>query len=92
MNPEKSMNGEQPAFPVTGNMIDGKTGYPYSVSSEGMTKREYFAAKAMQAFIGSDWREVDGESMKDFNYDTYAEWSVKAADALLAELSKPIKP
>lgn len=43
----------------------------------GLTKREYFAGLAMQGFIASG--KADGD---------FAEWSVKNADALIAELNK----
>jgi hypothetical protein len=45
---------------------------------EGLTKREYFAAMAMQ-----------GTMTSSYSVNTIAEIAVKMADALLAELDKP---
>lgn len=45
----------------------------------GLTKREYFAAMAMQAFIGAD---------PDSAYVTIADEAVKYADALIERLNK----
>ena len=47
---------------------------------EGLTKREYFAASALQALITSDkaWMSTEG----------YAQLAVKIADSLIEELNK----
>lgn len=47
----------------------------------GLTKREYFAAKAMQAYASS-------RSYATYSYDTLADYAVKLADRVLAELAK----
>ncbi len=50
-------------------------------SSDGLTKREYFAALAMQGFCQSaDWCSNDDEEC--------ARVSIKQADALIIELNK----
>jgi len=57
----------------------------------GLTKREYFAAMAMQGLIvGIDHYDEDGEfeSMETTPFNHAANLSVKYADALLEELSK----
>jgi len=57
------------------------SGMVYPQSHElygGLTKRELFAAMAMQGMIGD----------KTLQCDLAAVWSVQAADALLAELAK----
>jgi hypothetical protein len=59
------------AFPQAKEDI--KTGSEY-----GLTKREYFAAMAMQGFITTDVCLIDD----------CARYAVKAADALIAELNK----
>jgi hypothetical protein len=52
-----------------------------NVDSEyGLTKREYFAALAMQGLIS--------DSNIATTYSKYAEHAVQAADALIAELNK----
>ena len=67
-----------PAFPTTRDMCASLTGEPdYSVrGDDGMTLRDYFAAKAMQVGPVS---EVD---------TTLAERSYAIADAMLAERAK----
>jgi hypothetical protein len=50
--------------------------------SSGLTKREYFAAKAMQGFLASD---------RDWSCDECVEYSVRYADVLLKELAKEVK-
>lgn len=44
----------------------------------GLTKREYFAAMAMQGIVD-----------RNFHYDDVARDSVRFADAILKELDKP---
>ena len=63
--------------------MSGKTAFPTTVhnygdgiySSEGMTLRDYFAAKAMQGFLGDPNVPLDDDKL--------AEWSYKMADAML---------
>ena len=62
------MNGNEPTFPV-----------PEYYRSLGLTKRELFAAMAMQGYTANTI----------FHQDNMAQWCVKCADALLAELAKP---
>jgi len=49
------------------------------VNESGLSKREYFAAKAMEAFCNAE-PNASSESM--------ARWSVEAADSLIKELNK----
>tara|TARA_R110000822_G_scaffold177937_1_gene317925 strand:- start:1092 stop:1316 length:225 start_codon:yes stop_codon:yes gene_type:complete len=70
-------NGEQGAF-----------GYGFANNEShqevtGLTKREYFAAVAMQGIMSSN------ECGIAHIPSTAAEWAVSIADALLAELEKP---
>jgi hypothetical protein len=61
-----------------------KTAFPSDIhryTDGGLTKREYFAAMAMQAYVNNYYGEED-ETMQAIR-------SVKMADALLAELDKP---
>lgn len=51
--------------------------------AEGLTKREYFAAMAMQGFCAAQARPLDRPQ-------DLAELCVKHADALINELNKPI--
>jgi hypothetical protein len=48
---------EPMAFPFTG------------AGAEGMTLRDYFAAKAMQGFMGSSWNNKTFESISTKAYD-----------------------
>jgi hypothetical protein len=48
---------------------------------EELTKREYFAAMAMQGYLVNNAKT----GIKD---DEISRWSVEAADALIAELNK----
>ena len=77
-------NKNQPAFPPSKEMCEMPNGennieqYPF-----GLTKREYFAAMAMQGICAS--------GANDFNTDhvqQIAEIAVKQADALLTALDK----
>lgn len=60
-------NGKQSAFPA-----DAHTN-----SYLGLTKREYFAAMAMQGLVD-----------RHINYEVVAEHAVRYSDALLAELER----
>jgi len=62
------------------NQSDGGPAFPYESSTrDGMSLRDYFAAKAMQGRLA-----VPGAV--DFAYD--AEFAYQMADAMLAERSK----
>lgn len=70
-------NGKQPAFPI---MYEDE-------SYEGLTKREYFAAMAMQGILANDElriallkdKIVDGTTVDNF----ISVYAIKQADALL---------
>lgn len=61
-------NAEQPAFPDN-----------WDATRPGLTKREYFAAMAMQGLLSKDRLPT---------YDEVANYALAQADALLAELDK----
>lgn len=69
------VNNGGPAFPTENEHQSGNSTWHY----EGMTLRDYFAAKAMQGFFA----ESSTMSIKDI-----AEWSYKMADAMLKERDK----
>jgi hypothetical protein len=54
----------------------------WNIATEGLTKREYFATKAMQAYAG---REYTGQS--GMSHEMIASWSVEMADTLLSALA-----
>ena len=77
-----SKNNGGPAFPkqphrLTNGMLEG--------NNEGMTLRDYFAAKAMQGFCVCT---VDDNPIAEWNFSYFAEYAYKAADAMLAEREK----
>lgn len=78
-------NGDLPVTPITADKLHESTcGHGYwERSSMGLTKREYFAAMAMQGMLNGMMCNADGRHLM-----LISEKSVKAADALLAELEK----
>lgn len=66
-------NPEHNAFPVVVTAAD-------ATYSTGLTKREYFAAMAMQGIIANPNIEI--------SYDELAESSVRQAECLIDELNK----
>jgi hypothetical protein len=85
-------NGNQPAFAVEvsidGNdTIKGAQTSNFSWYEIGLTKREYFAAKAMQGLLAT----MDSTQFPPTSYNTKycAELAVTAADALLTALEQP---
>ena len=65
INKEKPMNETPTAFPWTHG----------DLTCTGMTLRDYFAAKAMQAMVSVP--DVD------MSHDDYADWAYRQADAML---------
>jgi hypothetical protein len=63
---------DEPAFPTSGG-----------IDYHGLTKREYFAAMAMQGFLAQS--KEDGEQM---SFSAAAHDAVRQADALMFELKK----
>lgn len=55
--------------------------------TEGMTLRDYFAAKALQAFI-SRWAGHDSYDEAGITYQRVAEHAYEIADAMLAARNK----
>jgi hypothetical protein len=75
---EKAINlGNKSASPTIGTHVHSGQ---LITHDPGLTKREYFAALAMQGMLANS--QADG-SIEDF-----AKWSVQYADALLEELCK----
>ena len=63
-----------------------KPGYGGGEYHLGLTKRELFAAMAMQGQLTS------AADCDDSSCEGIAKWAVNYADALLAELAKPQEP
>lgn len=74
------------AFPGTGES-DGQNAYPHEVHQTGMTLRDYFAAKAMQAIvtIADQLTAKDGSPV---NEDHCASQAYHLADAMLKARNK----
>lgn len=67
--------GEQIAFSASGHKMT--LGH-----HNGMSLRAWLAGQAMNGLLAADEKF-------EFSYEETAEWAVKQADALLAELEKP---
>ncbi len=78
---------EEAAFPVVRSVSDSPDGhYVTSVWSEGgLSKREYFAAKALQGLATKV--RIDGRNNPTFQREV-ARDAIYLADALLEELAK----
>jgi hypothetical protein len=72
------MSGNDAAFPGEKNIRFGQP----NDCNEGLTKRDLFAAMAMQGFIANKANPLHFHTTDD------AQWCVTMADALLAELEK----
>ena len=80
-------NSEQPANPsfiIDYNESQMQMRTVFQGEHLGLTKREYFAAKAMQGLLANT--HVGGNGNRECDV---AKWAVSHADALLAELEKP---
>lgn len=83
----------QPAFPVevstdeNGNLRGSQTSN-YSGYELGISKREYFASKAMQALLSNpEWMKVYEKEKYLMQSEIVAKVSIEMADAVLKELS-----
>jgi hypothetical protein len=77
-------NADMPAMPITdneGSVVGASYAFVWGdkLACIGLTKREHFAGLALQGILCGDPSE---------RFDTAAEYAVKHADALLAELNK----
>lgn len=76
-----------PAFPTTTGYFEDRDGNKCVEGSNGITKRDYFAAKAMQTLIAHEGSEIL-YSAETGALLLIAEKSYKMADAMLAERSR----
>lgn len=80
---ENRENGNLPAFAA----VTGNPNNPYL--QEGLTKREYFAAMAMQGLLTNLFPTSDNQLCpNEENVKYMATLSVKASDELLTQLNK----
>lgn len=78
---------DMPAFPLAFQEHDA-SGMPITemYAQDGMTLRDYFAAKALAALIGHEGK--DGNNCGKKAVPTLAKWSYEYADAMLAAREK----
>lgn len=85
-------NGSKPAYPLIGTNgipIDLTDKYGIEVTTNrasGLTKREYFAAMAMQGMLSAN--QPDDIPNDKFWFEILANDSILAADELLKQLSE----
>lgn len=72
---------------TNGNDFTNPVSLPSAMYTCGLTKREFFAAMAMQGFIASEFYM----SGKNVHETRTAEHAVSYADALIEELNKEVK-
>jgi len=79
-------NPYDPAFPAEWT----ENGNTHMVFAQGMTKREYFAAMAMQAITSSSkgWKNKVTDIEVEMSPEKIAVLAIDLADELIAELSK----
>lgn len=79
----KTGNENQPAFPVDRDKIN--------MNCTGLTKREYFAAIAMQGIVSALWKfgnkDGDGWQIEGPSSKTIIKESIEMADELLNQLN-----
>ncbi len=73
----------EPAFPINKTINDSEGNFMVAVTCTGLTKREYFAAAAMQGLLSC------GDYF--FSEKSIVEEAVVFADVLIAELEKEAK-
>lgn len=84
MTRQSNLNDGGPAFPAEGPSAG-------QFESPGLTKRELFAAMAMQGLLANSWQAKDLDSLGDpaeIQMQTTAGAAVAMADALLSELEQ----
>lgn len=59
-----------------------------NVYNHGLTKRELFAAMAMQGMLANSYCNGSSQPLSELSYSQIAELSVRQADALITSLNK----
>jgi hypothetical protein len=81
----------RPFHPTTSLERTGITAYREEVTVTGVTLREQFAAMAMQGLLAGNYSALAGNADSPVP-SALAQEAVAHADALIAELNKPVKP
>ena len=85
-----------PAFPGYDILEDvylkdhGKTETHRVLSSDGMTLRDYFAAKSLEGLLVAWYQTKDKNVMSDDKMGTFAYWAYGMADAMIVQRDKVI--
>ena len=86
MSNENNYDGG-PAFPIMDTWWTAEDGATYAGHSEGLTLRDYFAAKAMQAMVSAEFQMVGCVAYIDRNggrlEDHVSACAYEVADAML---------
>jgi hypothetical protein len=77
----------EPAFPVSTSGVEGHQDGPNTWQFPGLSIRDYFAAKAMQAWLNVDLTRPGDNYLVDV-YDFAAKQAFLIADAMLKEREK----
>lgn len=80
------MENNTPAFPTPRFMVDKDARFNgFSVNTDGMSLRDYFAARAMQAAYSRNWDMFDDETYEhpDEAVNAIARDAYELADAML---------
>lgn len=80
-------NSDMPAMPGPSSANNGAPHY-HTIPFEGLTKREYFAAMAMQGNLAAHREDNVWPTSQQDPYYAMADSAVKHADALLAKLEE----
>lgn len=76
------MKINEPAFPCAAMDKDGL------IHQEGLTKREWFAAMAMQGFLANSYSDGTTRPLSTVNRHEIANMAVEQADALMIRLRR----
>ncbi|MBR9878652.1 MAG: hypothetical protein GYB17_03960 [Gammaproteobacteria bacterium] len=90
-------NADMPAMPLSGDAYgdfaayDGTSQTSYNPECQGLTKREHFAAMAMQGLLSNPGGPVQHNPISGTGYcnsdaGIVAAWSLEIADALLTAM------
>lgn len=85
------MSGDENAFPSETYLERDDRSLTFKVMNAGLTKRELFAAMAMQGMLSTPHPEVFREMVKlggESFGSVISKVSIEAADTLIAELEK----
>ena len=81
-------NGDKSAF-ARPYSRDGLSKFSHDhYSQEGLTKREYFAAMAMQGLLANSFSDGSQKHLSHASFEEISKMAVHQADTILTELEK----